>query len=290
MEILSLLALGALNGFVWGLILALIALGLTLVFGLLDIINIAHGELFMLGAVLGWYIIQYTGSFWLALVGAPVLAGALGLLIERGVLRPLENQPIITIIATFGLSMIFQQAALWGFGGAAQRLFSPIEGEFAILGFRYPVYRLFVGLSSAVAIVLLWMFLHRVKYGMWMRAVKQDREMALALGIPIHQVYMLTFGLGSALAALGGVLAAPITAVEFRMGVDILPAAFMVVIIGGLGSLGGSLVAAILIGELEGLASVFVTPTTARIFSLVFMSAVLLLRPEGLLARRRLKA
>lgn len=98
MELVSLLALGALNGFVWGLILALIALGLTLVFGLLDIINIAHGELFMLGAVFGWYIIQYTDSFWLALLGAPVLAGILGLLIERGVLRPLENQPIITIL------------------------------------------------------------------------------------------------------------------------------------------------------------------------------------------------
>ncbi len=283
MEIVGLLALGALNGFVWGLILALIALGLTLVFGLLDIINIAHGELFMFGGVVGWYIMQYTNNFWIALVGAPLLAGLLGLLIERGVLRPLENQPIITIIATFGLSMIFQQSALWAFGGAAQRLFPPIEGEFHIFGFGYPTYRLFVGFSSAVAIVLLWTFLHRFKYGMWMRAVKQDREMALALGIPIYQVYMLTFGLGSALAALGGILAAPITAVEFRMGVDILPAAFMVVIIGGLGSLEGSLLAAVLIGELEGLASVFVTPTTARIFSLVFMSAVLLLRPAGLL-------
>lgn len=120
-----------------------------------------------------------------------------------------------------------------------------------------------------------------------MRAVRQDREMALALGIPISQVYMLTFGLGAALAAFGGILAAPIVALEFRMGLDILPAVFIVVIIGGLGSLEGSLLAAILIGELEGIASVFVTPTTARIFSLVFMSAVLLFRPEGLLGRRR---
>jgi branched-chain amino acid transport system permease protein len=131
-----------------------------------------------------------------------------------------------------------------------------------------------------------WGFLHRFKYGMWMRAVQQDREMALAVGIPISRVYMLTFGLGGALAALGGILAAPIVALEFRMGLDILPAVFIVVIIGGLGSIQGSLLAALLIGELEGVASVFVTPTTARIFSLLFMSVVLLYRPEGLMGRR----
>lgn len=289
MEILSLLALGALNGLVWGLILALIALGLTLVFGLLDIINISHGELYMVGAVVGWFVLQYTGNFWLALLLAPLLTCLLGLAVERGVLRPLEGQPIMTIIATFGLSMVFQQSALWAFGGAPQRISPPLDLELTIFGFGYSGYRLFVALCSILSIALLWTFLYRSKYGMWTRAVRQDREMALALGIPIERVYMLTFGLGAALAALGGVLAAPITAVEFRMGVDILPAAFIVVIIGGLGSLEGSLLAAILIGELEGLSSVFVTPTTARIFSLVFMSAVLLLRPEGLLARAKRK-
>jgi len=195
----------------------------------------------------------------------------------------------MTIIATFGLAMVLQQSALWGFGGAAQRVFPPIQRELSVFGFGYPGYRLFVALCSIAAIFMLWQFLHRTTYGTWMRAVRQDREMALALGIPVHRIYMLTFGLGSALAALGGILTAPITAVEFRMGVDILPAVFMVVIIGGLGSLEGALLAAILIGELEGLASVFVTPTTARIFSLIFMSVVLLLRPEGLLAGAKRK-
>jgi len=287
MDIFAQLVLGALNGLVWGLILALIALGLTLVFGLLEIINISHGELYMLGAVLGWYVLQFTGNFWVALVLAPLAVGVLGLVIERGVLRPIEGKPIITIIATFGLSLIFQQGALSVFGGAPQRIPAPFEWNLTILGFGYSGYRFFVALCSIVAISALWGFLRRFKYGMWMRAVRQDREMALALGIPISRVYMLTFGLGSGLAALGGILAAPIVALEFRMGLDILPAVFIVVIIGGLGSLEGSLLAALLIGELEGLTSVFVTPTTARIFSLLFMSAVLLVRPEGLLGRRR---
>ena len=287
MDIFAQLVLGAVNGLVWGLILALIALGLTLVFGLLEIINISHGELYMLGAVLGWYVLQFTGNFWVALVLAPLAVGVLGLAIERGILRHIEGKPIITIIATFGLSLIFQQGVLSVFGGAPQRIPAPFEWDLTILGFGYSGYRFFVALCSLVAIGALWGVLRRFKYGMWMRAVRQDREMALALGIPISQVYMLTFGLGAALAALGGILAAPIVALEFRMGLDILPAVFIVVIIGGLGSLEGSLLAALLIGELEGLTSVFVTPTTARIFSLVFMSAVLLFRPEGLLGRRR---
>jgi branched-chain amino acid transport system permease protein len=195
---------------------------------------------------------------------------------ERAVLRRIEAKPILTIIATFGLSLIFQQSVLSVFGGAPQRVPAPFNWELSIFGFGYSGYRFFVAFCSALAIAALWGFLHRFKYGMWMRAVQQDREMALALGIPISQVYMLTFGLGGALAAL-----------EFRMGLDILPAVFIVVIIGGLGSIEGSLLAALLIGELEGLTSVFVTPTTARIFSLVFMSAVLLFRPEGILGRRQ---
>ena len=287
MDVFAQLALGGLNGLVWGLILALIALGLTLVFGLLEIINVAHGELYMLGAVVGWYILRATGNFWVALLLAPLLVGVLGLVMERAVLRPIEAKPILTIIATFGLSLIFQQSVLSVFGGAPQRVPAPFNWELSIFGFGYSGYRFFVAFCSALAIAALWGFLHRFKYGMWMRAVQQDREMALALGIPISQVYMLTFGLGGALAALGGILAAPIVALEFRMGLDILPAVFIVVIIGGLGSIQGSLLAALLIGELEGLASVFVTPTTARIFSLVFMSVVLLVRPEGILGRRQ---
>lgn len=281
------LVLFGLNGLVWGLIIALIALGLSLVFGLIEIINIAHGDLFMLGAVLGWYVIQWTGNFWLALAIVPLVVGLLGIFIERGVLRPIEHKPIITILATFGLSLIFQQSVLATFGGAPQRIEEPIRGAIPLVGTFYPIYRIFVAACSVLALGGLWLFLYRTRYGMWMRAVRQDREMATALGIPSQQVYMMTFGLGAALAALGGVLAAPVTSLEFQMGLDVLPTAFIVVIIGGLGSLQGTLVAAILLGLLEGLANVFVTPTTARIFSLVFMAVVLLVRPQGIFGKRQ---
>lgn len=216
MDIVAQLVLGALNGLVWGMILALIALGLTLVFGLLEIINVAHGELYMLGGVLGWYVLQWVGNFWVALFLAPVLVGLLGLAIERGILRPIEAKPIITIIATFGLSLIFQQAALSVFGGAPQRMPAPVNWELTIMGFGYSGYRFLVALCSLLAIAGLWAFLRHFKYGLWMRAVRQDREMALALGIPISRVYMLTFGLGAGLAALAGVLAAPIVAAGRR--------------------------------------------------------------------------
>lgn len=280
------LVLFGLNGLVWGMIVALIALGLSLVFGLIEIINVAHGDLFMLGAVLAWYVIQTTDNFWLALATVPLAVGGLGVVVERSVLRPIEHRPIVTILATFGLSLIFQQSVLATFGGSPQRIEEPIRGVIPVLGTFYPGYRLFVALCSLAALGGLWLVLFRTRWGLWMRAVRQDREMALALGIPTPRVYMITFGLGAALAAVGGVLAAPITSLEFQMGLDVLPTAFIVVIIGGLGSLQGTLVAALLLGVLEGLANVFVTPTTARIVSLVVMAVVLLVRPQGLFGRR----
>jgi len=268
------------------MIVALIALGLSLVFGLIEIINVAHGDLFMLGAVLAWYVIQTTDNFWLALATVPLAVGGLGVVVERSVLRPIEHRPIVTILATFGLSLIFQQSVLATFGGSPQRIEEPIRGVIPVLGTFYPGYRLFVALCSLAALGGLWLVLFRTRWGLWMRAVRQDREMALALGIPTPRVYMITFGLGAALAAVGGVLAAPITSLEFQMGLDVLPTAFIVVIIGGLGSLQGTLVAALLLGVLEGLANVFVTPTTARIVSLVVMAVVLFVRPQGLFGRR----
>lgn len=286
MDLISQIAFQAINGFVWGLIIALIALGLTLVFGLLEVINVSHGALYMLGAVFAWYIERFFGNFWIGLALAPLMVGIIGLIIERGVLRPIEDKPAMTIIATFGLMLIFHQAVLATFGGAPQRMREPIQFGFSILGFGYPGYRLIVAAFSVATMAGLWAFLYKTKFGLWMRAVRQDREMALAMGIPMNFVYMITFGLGSFLAALGGVLAAPIVVVDFKMGLDILIIAFIVVIIGGLGSLLGSVVAAILIGELEGIASVFVSPTNARILSLVFMVIVLLIRPHGLFGRK----
>ena len=279
---ISNLAVAILNGVIWGMIMALIALGLNMIFGLLHIINMAHGVLYMLGAVVAWYFIDLTGNFWIALILAPVVVGAIGLAMERGLLRTIEDQPIITIICTFGIMLAVQHLVFMIFGGTPRRINIPIETRFQLFALQYPLMRIVIALISFGVMVALWFFLNKTKYGLWMRAVVQDREMAVALGIPVNQVYMWTFVLGSALAAFSGVLAAPIVYVDFMMGREILIMAFIIVIVGGMGNLEGSVLAAIIISLIQGVGSLFVPPAMATVFSLAFMIIVLLFRPQGL--------
>lgn len=272
-----------LNGLAWGLIVALIALGLSIIFGLLDIINVAHGDFFMVGSVLGLVIAGTTG-FWIALLLVPLIGFLLGLLVERLVIRPALSTASLTIVTTFGLSMILQESVRASFGAQPRRMPAPIEGTIPLFGIEYDVYRLFAAGFAAAAILAFFLFLSRTTLGTWIRAVRHDRETATALGIPVARVCAFTFALGTALALLGGAIAAPITTVEFRTGVDILPVSFMAVVIGGLGNLKGTVAAAVLLAVLEGVVTALADPTTARIASLVFMSAVLLARPHGLFA------
>ena len=276
------LPLLVMNGLIWGLIIALIALGLSIIFGLLDIINIAHGDFFMVGTVLAYTILTLTGSFWPALIIAPLIGFLLGALIQRIVIQPIRNAAALSIVATFGRSMIMQEVVRMTFGPTPRRILPPIPGTIPLFGVQYDVYRLFAAAIAILALGGFFLFLHRTKLGTWMRAVRHDRDTAIAMGIPAQRVYVLTFAIGFALAALGGVVAAPITTVDFRAGVDILPACFMAVIIGGLGNLPGTAAAAVLLAVLEGVIQSFADPTVARISSLVLMSAVLLLRPQGL--------
>ncbi len=270
----------------WGLIIALIALGLALIFGIVEIVNVAHGSLYMLGAVVAWYVLEATGSFGVALLAAPLAVGVLSLAIERVVLRPLEDEKVMTVIATTGVMLVLQHSVLATFGGGVQRIPAPVTAAVSFFGLRYPLYRLLVAATSLGVIALLWLFLTRTRYGLWLRAVRQDAKMATALGIPVGRMYMLAVGLGGGLAALGGVLAAPIVVIQYQMGFDILATAFIVVVIGGFGSLFGAAATAVLLGVLEGAASVFTTPTYARIATLVVMGAILLARPEGIFRRR----
>jgi branched-chain amino acid transport system permease protein len=236
----------------------------------------------MVGTVLAWATLQSTGNFWLAFIVAPLIGFILGALIQRTVIQPIHNVAALSIVATFGLSLILQEGVRMTFGPTPRRILPPIQGTIPVLGIDYEVYRLF---AAGVAILLLlgfFLFLHRTKIGTWMRAVRHDRDTAVAMGIPAHRVYVFTFAIGFALAAVGGVVAAPITTVEFRGGVDILPFCFMAVIIGGLGNLPGTAAAAVLLAFMEGVIQSFADPTVARISSLVLMSAVLLLRPQGL--------
>ncbi|HZW36898.1 MAG: branched-chain amino acid ABC transporter permease [Deltaproteobacteria bacterium] len=276
------LAVAVMNGIVWGLILALIALGLNLIFGLLHIINMAHGALYMLGAVAAWYLIELTGNYWLALAAAPVVVGGIGLTLERGLLRTIEDKPLVTIICTFGIMLGLQQLVLMQFGGTARRIALPISSRFPLFDLQYPAMRIAIAAISAAVMAGLWVFLNKTRYGLWMRGVVQDREMAVALGIPVHKVYMWTFVLGSFLAAFSGVLAAPIVSVDFMMGREILIMAFIIVIVGGMGNLWGSVVTAVMISLIQGVGSIFVVPSTATVFSLGFMILVLLVRPQGL--------
>jgi len=281
----DLIFLLAMNGLVWGLIIALIALGLSIIFGLLDIINVAHGDFFMVGAVLAWTMIQYVDNFWLAIVLVPLVGLVLGALIERIVMRPIENSASLSIVAAFGLSLIIQESVRATFGATPKRILDPIGITIPVFDLNYEVYRLFAAGISVVAISAFFLFLHRTKFGTWMRAVRQDREMAIAMGVPANWIFVATFALGTAMAMLGGVVAAPITSVEFRLGLDVLPICFIAVIIGGLGNLPGTAAAAVLLSFMEGLVTSFTEPTTARIVSLVLMSVVLLLRPQGIFAR-----
>jgi branched-chain amino acid transport system permease protein len=276
------LLLLALNGLIWGLIIALIALGLSIIFGLLDIINIAHGDFFMVGTVLAWFTLAATGSFWLGFVTAPLIGFLLGALIQRVVIQPIRNVAALSIVATFGLSLILQEGVRITFGPTPRRILPPIQDTIPLFGIRYELYRVLAATLAVAALVGFFLFLKHTKLGTWMRAVRHDRDTAIAMGIPAQRVYVLTFAVGFALAAFGGVVAAPITTVDFRGGVDILPFCFMAVIIGGLGNLPGTAAAAILLAFMEGVIQSFADPTVARISSLVLMSAVLLLRPQGL--------
>ena len=275
------------NGLVWGLILALITLGLTLIFGILSVINIAHAALYMLGAVFAWEIISYSGSFWIALFIAPLLVGAVSIVIERVVLRPISHNFVLSILATLGLLFIIQDTVLATFGGELQRIPTPIRGTLPLLGMRYPYYRLFVAAVSIATMLAVWLFLNRTRYGLWIRAVKQDPQIAVAMGIPVSLVYMSTVGIGGILAGLGGVLAGPIVVVEYQMGLKILAYAFIIVVVGGFGSIPGSIAVAILISCLDGVFSAMFAASDARIMTLLLLSALLIWRPDGIFRSRR---
>ena len=277
------LVIQTLNGIVTGMILALVASGLTLIFGIMDVVNFAHGELFMLGAYIGVIVLTATGSFWLALVLAALVVAILGAAMQIVTLRPLIGRdPLTTILATFGISLILQNYVLWQFGPVSRKISEPITAHFNLFYLEYPWYRLLIAALSALIIGAFWLFLKYGKYGIWIRATTQDRVMAQAMGIPVPWVYTGVFAIGAGLAAASGVLFAPMAGVSHTMGLDWVLKAFIVVVVGGMGNLGGSIAAAIFISLLESYASVWVNPSQAVIVSFVVLILTLLFRPTGL--------
>jgi branched-chain amino acid transport system permease protein len=279
----ELLVIQLLNGIIIGMILALVASGLTLIFGIMDVVNFAHGELYMLGAYMGTTVMLTTGNFWLALGGSALTIAALGAVVQVTALRPLLGRdPLTTILATFGISLVLQNYALWQYGPVARKIDEPFTGQFALFHLQFPWYRIVIALLSAAIILALWLFMKYGKYGIWIRATTQDRVMAAAMGIPVPLVYTMVFAIGSAMAAASGVLYAPLVGINHAMGLDVILRAFIVVVVGGMGNLAGSVLAAIFISLLEALASLWVSPAQAVIVSFMVLILTLLIRPTGL--------
>ena len=280
---LDLLLIQTVNGIVTGMILALVASGLTLIFGIMDVVNFAHGELFMMGAYIGVLVLATTGNFWLALIIATFLVAVIGAAMQMLTLRPLIGRdPLNTILVTFGISLILQNFALWQFGPVSRKLTEPISSHFTLFYLQYPWYRIVIAGLSAAIIGGFWLFLKYGKFGIWIRATTQDRLMAQAMGIPVPWVYTGVFALGAAMAAASGVLFGPLGSINHTMGLDWVLKAFIVVVIGGMGNLGGSIAAAIFISLLEAYASIWVSPSQAVIVSFVVLIVTLLVRPTGL--------
>ena len=276
------LFLALLEGTVGALVLALTALGLSLVFGVMRIVNVAHGEFFMLGAVVTWYVSTVTGSFILALLAAPVVVGAVAILADRLVLGRIGYEPESTIVATIGLLYILQQLVLSTYGPYARPVTPPIYFRVVFPWFGYSGYKLVVAVAAASLLVATWTALSRTRLGLYMRATQQDREMAQAFGVPVKRVYTIAFGVGAGLAAVAGALIVPVQQAHYLMGQDALLLSFVVVILGGLGSLRGTLVAALLVGLSDGVISVLFSPTLAKIVATLLVALVLALRGRGL--------
>ena len=300
------LILALIEGAVLAAVLALMASGLSLVFGVMRVVNVAHGEFYMLGAVIAAVVSTLIGTpalgFIAALIIAPLTVGAVAAVADMTILKRLNYDPDRTIVATIGLLYILQQGTLMTFGAVARPVEPPFNLRIALpwvgptdagwgliwpWGLSVTVYKLFVILAAITVITAIRYAMKHSRAGLIMRATQLDRDTAQAFGIPVGRVYAAVFGLGAGLAALAGVLVVPIQQAHYLMGGDALLLSFIVVIIGGLGSLGGTIIAAVIIGMSDGILSVFFSPILAKIIATLLVAFVLIFRPDGLFGGKR---
>lgn len=284
------LFLAILEGLVQASVLTVTAVGLSLVFGVMRVVNVAHGEFFMLGAVFAWFLSSLFPDnpvlgFVVALIVAPLLVGVIAYATDRLILKRLSYDPEATIVATIGLLYILQQSALIFFGPDAKAVEPPFYWRIRFPWFGYDGYKLFIIAAAIVLMLGVWFMMRRTKIGLVMRATQLDRETARAFGIDVDSVSATVFAFGGMLAAIAAVLVVPIQQAHYLMGLDPLLLSFIVVIIGGLGSLPGTVVAAILIGLSDGILSVFFSPTLAKMVSTLLVALVLVIRPNGLFGK-----
>jgi len=273
------------NGLVSGSFYALLALGLSVIFGMLGVVNFAHGAFYMLGAFGAFVLLDSFGlSWWLALLVVPVLLAVVGMVFERTLVHRLVGlDPLYNFLLTFGVALILQDVVRMRYGVTSQPYTRPelLSGSVNLGLFTYPTYQVFVLVFSIVASVLVWLVLSRTRIGMIVRASTERAELSQALGIDVRRWVTPVFGFGIGLAALAGVLAAPMRAVNSTMGGDLIIVIFAVVVIGGLGSVFGSVAAGYLVGMLSAVGN-FYTPALSQSLVFILMALVLLLRPAGL--------
>ncbi len=264
--------------------LFLVSVGLSLVFGILRVVNFAHGVFYMLGAYLSFTTVALSGSFWLTLVLVPPVVGILGALLESSTLRFIYRRPpIYQLLLTFGLALMLEEAVRLVYGPTAKPVDPPpvLQGAVTLAGFPYPRYRLFLIVLGIVVGLALWLVLTRTRAGLVTRAVAQNSEMADCLGADVARVRTLVFGFACALAGLGGVAAAPMTSAYLGMGISVIVDAFVVVVVGGLGSIVGSMAGSLIVGAAQTWGG-FYLPETAMVIMYAVMGAILIFRPWGL--------
>jgi branched-subunit amino acid ABC-type transport system permease component len=265
-------------------LLFLVSAGLSLVFGILRVVNFAHGVFYMLGAYLGFTAVAVSGWFWLSLVVVPPLVGVVGALLEASTLRFIYRRPpIYQLLLTFGLALILEESVRVLYGPTAKGIDPPplLQGAVEIAGTFYPRYRLFLVVLGVVVGLGVWLFLQRTRTGLVIRAVAQNSEMADCLGADVARVRTLVFGAACALAGLGGVAAGPMTTAYLGMGIGVIVDAFVVVVIGGLGSIGGSMAGSLIVGAAQTWGA-FYLPETAMVIMYAVMGVILIFRPWGL--------
>ena len=278
------LLIGLINGSFY----AMLSLGLAIIFGLLRVINFAHGAQYMMGAFVGFLLLSWIGvNYWLALLIAPVIVGLTGVVIERFALRRLYNlDHLYGLLFTFGLALVIEGGFRYFYGASGQPYATPALLSGGInLGFMYlPVYRAWVVVASLIVCVGTWLLIEKTKLGAYLRAATENPTLVQAFGVNVPFLLTLTYGLGTGLAALAGIMAAPIYQVSPLMGSNLIIVVFAIVVVGGMGSIMGAIVTGYMLGILEGLTKVFY-PEASNIVIFVIMAIVLLVRPAGLFGR-----
>ena len=276
------------NGLSIGVAVVLMALGLTIIFGLLDVINMAHGEFYAIGAYLAVAFLGLGLSFWWALALTPIVMAVIGYVTERGLIQRVfhsKDRHTLTLLLTFGVAIVLEDILKIVFGANPLRIETPIQGATELVGLFFPNYRLFVMAVGGLLIAAVWLLVFRTSLGAIVRAAAFDRHMSASLGVPVSRVYASTFAFGVALAGIAGVLLAPIYSVFPTMGRDFVLIAFSVVIIGGMGSIKGAVLAGLLLTQIQSISSLFISPVWNDPLLFGIMVLVLMWRPQGLFGK-----